>query len=154
MYNIPGGISTGAEGVAAIPKDFSQSRSYFLKVTRKVWPRDSTSNPHASKISTDIEPTDFYFAVLSAHFLGRMHLRGEGVRQDIKIAKMWFDRAAKEGDKESLNALGIIYRDGLLDGKVKEDAAIVQFGRAAAQDLAEALVNMGKVYYRKFLFVN
>jgi SEL1 protein len=146
MYNLPGGISAGVEGVASVPKDFTQSRTYFLKVARKVWPRDNPSKPHAFKI-TDVDQTDFYFAVLSANFLGRMHLRGEGVRQDIKVAKMWFDRAAKEGDKEALNALGIIYRDGLLDGSVKDEAAVVQFGRAAAQDLPEALVNMGKIYY-------
>lgn len=76
-----------------------------------------------------------------------MHLRGEGVRVDIKTAKMWFDRAVKEGDKESLNALGIIYRDGLLENTVKDESALVNFGRAAAQDLPEALINVGKVYY-------
>ncbi|PVF93989.1 HCP-like protein [Serendipita vermifera] len=148
MYNLPGGISAGVEGVASVPRDFSQSRAYFLKVARKVWPRDNPSKPHALKI-TDVDVTDSYFAVLSANFLGRMHLRGEGVRQDVKVAKMWFDRAAKEGDKEALNALGIIYRDGLLDGQVKDEAALVQFGRAAAQDLPEALVNVGKLYYAK-----
>ena len=151
MYNTPGGISAGVEGVAAVPRDFGQSRTYFLKVARRIWPRDNPSKPHFSKVP-DVDPADFYFAVLSAHFLGRMHLRGEGVRQDIKVAKMWFERAAKEGDRESLNALGIISRDGLLDGKPKEDA-IVQFGRAAAQDLPEALVNVGKKYYGAELFV-
>ncbi|KAG8856186.1 ERAD-associated protein [Serendipita sp. 411] len=148
MYNTPGGISAGVEGVATVSRDFSQSRMYFLKVARQVWPRDNPAKPNLSKIE-DVEQPDRYFALLSAHFLGRMHLRGEGVRQDVKVAKMWFERAAKEGDKESLNALGIISRDGLLDGKSKEDDAIVQFGRAAAQDLAEAILNLGKLYYRK-----
>ena len=146
MYNTPGGVSAGVEGVASVPKDFSQSRAYFLKVARRVWPRDNPSKPHLAR-TADVDPTDFYFAVLSAHFLGRMHLRGEGLRQDVKSAKMWFERAAKEGDRESLNALGIIYRDGLVDGKPKDESAIVQFSRAAAQDLPEALVNMGKKYY-------
>ncbi|KAG8784254.1 ERAD-associated protein, partial [Serendipita sp. 398] len=127
MYNTPGGISAGVEGVATVTRDFSQSRMYFLKVARQVWPRDNPAKPNLSKIE-DVEQPDRYFALLSAHFLGRMHLRGEGVRQDVKVAKMWFERAAKEGDKESLNALGIISRDGLLDGKSKEDDAIVQFG--------------------------
>lgn len=149
MYNTPGGISAGVEGVAAVPRDFGQSRSYFLKVARRVWPRDNPSKPKLFKVD-DIDPTDFYFAVLSAHFLGRMHLRGEGVRPDVKVAKMWLERAAAEGDKESLNTLGIIYRDGLLDGKPREEQAIVQFSRAAAQDLPEALVNMGKYYYSAF----
>jgi SEL1 protein len=146
MYTIPGGISAGVEGVASVPRDFGQSRAYFLKVARRVWPRDNPMKPHFSKVA-DVDSTDFYFAILSAHFLGRMHLRGEGVRQDIKTARMWFERAAKEGDRESLNALGIIYRDGLLDGTPKGEVAIVQFSRAAVQDLPEALVNMGKKYY-------
>jgi SEL1 protein len=150
MYNTPGGISAGVEGVAAVQKDFAQSRTYFLKVARRVWPRDNLSNPHTPKVN-DVEPTDFYFAVLSATFIGRMYLRGEGIRQDVKVAKMWLDRAAKEGDKEALNALGIIWHDGLLDGKPKEEPAIVQFSRAAAQDLPEALVNMGKHYYSAFI---
>ncbi|CAG7854812.1 SubName: Full=Related to Sel-1 homolog {ECO:0000313/EMBL:CCA68700.1} [Serendipita indica DSM 11827] len=147
MYVTPGGISAGVEGIATVQKDFVQSRSYFFKVARKVWPRDNPANVNQFK-ATDVDPTDMYFAILSAHFIGRMHLRGEGIRQDIKIAKMWFERGALEGDKESLNALGIIYRDGLLDGKEKNDKAIVYFSRAAAQDLPEALVNMGKIYYR------
>jgi SEL1 protein len=153
MYTTPGGISAGTEGVASVPRDFSQSRTYFLKVARRVWPRDNPSKPHSSALKpSEVDATDFYFAVLSAHFLGRMHLRAEGVRTDVKVARMWFERAAKEGDRESLNALGIIWRDGLLEpgaeGVGKNEAkASALFGNAAAQDLPEALVNVGKKFY-------
>lgn len=146
IYTPPGGVSAGAEGASALPKDFDAAWTYFLKVARKVWTRDNTSKPQQyRKQNVDVQTTDLYYAVHAAFYLGRMHLRGEGVRQDIKTAKMWFDRGAAEGDKESLNALGIIYRDGLLDGNAREDVAVVQFGRAAAADLPEALVNMGKM---------
>ena len=148
IYTPVGGVSSGAEGASALPKDFDAAWTYFLKVARKVWTRDNPSK-HQQYRKQNVEPTDLYYGVYAAFYLGRMHLRGEGVRQDIKTARMWFERGAGEGDKESLNALGIIHRDGLLDGNAREDAALVQFGRAAATDLPEALVNMGKIYYRK-----
>ena len=141
-------MSAGAEGASALPKDFDAAWTYFLKVARKVWTRDNPSK-HQQYRKQNVESTDLYYAVHAAFYLGRMHLRGEGVRQDVKTARMWFERGAGEGDKESLNALGIIHRDGLLDGNAREDAALVQFGRAAAAELPEALVNMGKIYYRE-----
>ena len=146
IYTPAGGVSAGAEGASALPKDFDAAWTYFLKVARKVWMRDNPSKPQQYR-KQNIETTDLYYGVHAAFYLGRMHLRGEGVRQDVRTAKMWFDRGAGEGDKESLNALGIIHRDGLLDGNAREDIALVQFGRAAAADLPEALVNLGKVYY-------
>ena len=145
IYTPSGGVSAGAEGASALPKDFDAAWTYFLKVARKVWTRDNLSKPQQHR-KQNIESTDVYYGVLAAFYLGRMHLRGEGVRQDVKTAKMWFDRGAAEGDKECLNALGIIHRDGLLDGKAREDIALVQFARAAAADLPEALVNLGKIY--------
>jgi TPR repeat protein len=148
IYTPSGGVSAGAEGASALPKDFDAAWTYFLKVARKVWTRDNPSKFQQYR-KQNVETADLYYAVHAAFYLGRMHLRGEGVRQDIKTARMWFERGAGEGDKESLNALGIIHRDGLLDGKAREDYALVQFGRAAAADLPEALVNMGKIYYRK-----
>lgn len=141
-------MSAGAEGASALPKDFDAAWTYFLKVARKVWTRDNPSK-HQQYRKQNIESTELYYGVHAAFYLGRMHLRGEGVRQDIKTARMWFERGAGEGDKESFNALGIIHRDGLLNGNAREDAALLQFGRAAAADLPEALVNIGKIYYRK-----
>ena len=103
-----------------------------------------------------------------------MYLRGEGVRQDFGVARMWFLRGAEFGDKESLNGLGIMIRDGLVPGmetlagsegvgtgkkkkevrkrdekERKEDLkkAVVYFTKAANQELAEAMVNLGKFYY-------
>lgn len=82
-----------------------------------------------------------------AAYIGRMYLRGEGVEANILIAKMWFDRGAEYDDRESHNALGIIHRDGLMDGKNDMKKALFHFGLAASQELAEAQVNLGKYYY-------
>lgn len=81
-----------------------------------------------------------------------MYLRGEGVKQDFIIAKMWFDRGAAYGEKECHNGLGIIWRDGLIGGKKDLKKANLHFGVAAGQELAEAQVNLGKLQYRKHIF--
>lgn len=86
-------------------------------------------------------------AAAACAYLGKMYLRGEGVKADVRAARMWFMRGAEAGEKESHNGLGIIYRDGLYDGKPDLKKAIAYFGAAAGQDLAEAQVNLGKLYY-------
>jgi len=64
------------------------------------------------------------------------------------MAKAWFERGAEQGDRECLNGLGIMYRDGLIPG-VKADmtAALSHFNAAAGQELAEAQVNIGKYHF-------
>lgn len=87
-------------------------------------------------------------AAASAAYLGRMYLRGEGVKADPVMAKAWFERGAEQGDRECLNGLGIMYRDGLIPG-VKADMtlALSHFNAAAGQELAEAQVNIGKYHF-------
>lgn len=121
-----------------------------MRIARQVWPRDNPNSKQqaASKEST---PTQMGYATLAAGYLGRMYLRGEGVKQDPVMAKMWFERGADYGEKESHNGLGIIWRDGLVDGKKDIQKALSYFGAAANQELAEAQVNLGKYYYCKSL---
>jgi SEL1 protein len=77
-----------------------------------------------------------------------MYLRGEGVKADAAIAKMWFERGAAHGERECHNGLGIIYRDGLVNGlKPDMKKALAYFSAAAGQELAEAQVNLGKYHY-------
>lgn len=92
------------------------------------------------------------FAAASAGYLGRMYLRGEGVKQDYQMARLWFDRGAEQGEKECQNGLGIIYRDGL-GVKVDMKKALFHFTAAAGQELPEAQVNLGKYYYGKSLSI-
>lgn len=87
------------------------------------------------------------YAAASAGFIGRMYLRGEGVKADVSVAKMWFERGAAHGEKECNNGLGIIWRDGLLGGKKDMKKALLYFSAAATQELAEAQVNLGKYHY-------
>ena len=89
------------------------------------------------------------YAAASAAYLGRMYLRGEGVRADPAMARMWFERGYEGDDRECINALGVIWRDGLVGGRVDEKKAFTYFTVAAGQELAEAQVNLGKYYYSK-----
>ncbi|KAF4563274.1 ERAD-associated protein [Pleurotus pulmonarius] len=150
IYASPGGIASGSEGVGAIPRDYTRARHYFLRIARLIWPRDPP-NP-AQYVPAPVKEDGregVGYASASAAYLGRMYLRGEGVKADPAMAKMWFERGAEYGDKECHNGLGIIYRDGLVGGKSDTKKAILHFVAAAGQDLAEAQVNLGKHHYRR-----
>ncbi|KAG8898720.1 ERAD-associated protein [Tulasnella sp. 408] len=146
IYWAPGGAASGAEGVGFVGRDFARARMYFVSVTRLVWPISNLNAPLANQ-KKDVEDDVGVNASLSAGYLGRMYLRGEGVKKDPKVAKMWFERGTVWGDRESHNGLGLIYRDGLIDGKPDLAKALNHFKAAAGQDLAEAQVNLGKHYY-------
>jgi len=64
-----------------------------------------------------------------------MCLRREGVRADLKLAKMWFERGVTYGDKECHDGLGIMWRDGLIDGRKDSRSAspifLLQLGRTS-----------------------
>ena len=150
IYNAPGGIASGAESFGSVPQDFARAKTYFLSVARHVWPAQPISGMKKKAHLTKIEGVDdgtLVTAISSAAYLGRMHLRGEGVKQDIKVARIWFERGAEYNEKECLNALGIIWRDGLLEKKTDLKVAYEYFVAAAGQDLAEAQINLGKYHY-------
>lgn len=82
-----------------------------------------------------------------------MYLRGEGVKQDFAMAMMWFERGAEFEDKECYNQLGLMWRDGLVPGRMNMKTAIEYFNKAAGRELADAYVNLGKYNYCKLSFV-
>lgn len=98
IYFLPGGISSGAEGVGEIPQSFEKARMYFTKVARILWPSDWDSGGEVvgrRKLSKESEEAIKDPAMVAASFLGRMALRGEGQKSDYKRAKLWFERAAE-----------------------------------------------------------
>ncbi|KAF8308200.1 HCP-like protein [Clavulina sp. PMI_390] len=155
IYNAPGGIASGAESFGAIPQDFLRAKAYFLKVARQVWPAQPINGMSRKAHLTKKEGVDEHTIVTgswAAGYLGRMYLRGEGVKQDFKVARIWFERGAEYNEKESLNGLGIIWRDGLLNKEVDVKLANEYFLAAASQDFAEAQVNLGKFHYHRAEF--
>jgi SEL1 protein len=146
IYHAPGGMASGGEGVGRVPRDFERALYYFESIARQVWPNDS-----GDVLGRRDENSPVALAAPAAGYLGRMYLRGEGVRMDLRLAKLWFERGAAYGDKECHNGLGIIWRDGLIEGRKDSKKYLAHFTVAAGQDLAEAQVNLGKHHYRRSL---
>jgi SEL1 protein len=148
-----GGIASGSEGVGAVPRDLHRARYYFSKIMKAVWPQDPASSlgDDSGAPTGGVTPAALTYAALSAGYLGRMYLRGEGVKPDAAIAKVWFERGAEHAERESHNGLGIIYRDGLVHGHRDAKLAGHHFFVAAKQELAEAQVNLGKMYYGQWV---
>jgi SEL1 protein len=149
IYSSFGGIASGSEGVGAVPRDLQRARHYFLRIARQVWPHDPPNPLQYMPSAPKEDGGPVGHAALSAGYLGRMALRGEGVKTDAVLAKMWFERGALYDDKECHNGLGIIWRDGLVQGRVDLKKAAAHFATAAGQELAEAQVNLGKLHYGK-----
>ncbi|GBE81290.1 HCP-like protein [Sparassis crispa] len=148
IYAAPGGVASGGDGASRVPRDLQRARYYFHLIARQVWPRDPS--PHQSQSQAkDDNPAQAGYAALAAGYLGRMYLRGEGVKADPMMAKLWFERGAEYGEKECHHGLGIIWRDGLVDGRTDSKKAIAHFIAAATQELAEAQVQLGKHHYER-----
>ncbi|KAJ6611281.1 HCP-like protein [Mycena sp. CBHHK59/15] len=148
LYPSRGGIGSGSEGVGAVPRDFERARHYFLLIARLVWPRDPLNPLHYQPTPLKDDHAPVVFAASSAAFLGRMYLRGEGVKADAAMAKMWFERGSEHGDRECQNGLGLIWRDGLVPSlKADSKKALAYFTAAANQELAEAQVNVAKYHF-------
>lgn len=142
-----GGVSSGAEEIGEIPQSFDEARRYFHKVARQMWPvdYDAEGKPGLKRQMSDERRKELNDpAMVAAAFLGRMYLRGEGMKQDFKLSRLWFGRAAALGDREAHNGLGVIYRDGL---GVKKDLekAFKYFQTAAGLELPDAEINIGKM---------
>ncbi|TRM69138.1 hypothetical protein BD626DRAFT_6549 [Schizophyllum amplum] len=150
IYVSPGGISSGSEGVGAVPRDYERARYYFLLIARQVWPRDPNPLHAAAANQMKEEGGPIGYAAAAAGYLGRMYLRGEGVKADMALAKMWFQRGADHGDRECHNGLGIMYREGLVPGaKADMKKALAHFTVAAGQELAEAQVHIGRYHFER-----
>ncbi|GAA5916071.1 hypothetical protein JCM6882_008305 [Rhodosporidiobolus microsporus] len=161
------------DGLADGGRDFQRASRWFLKLARKHWPsleaREATWNPAwgpvvGTKRKVGETPKVGYYdpakdkkndklddgsamvAGLAAGYLGRMYLRGEGFGANYAKAFLWFQRGKTQGDRESHNGLGIMYRDGLgVERDMKK--ALAYFAAAAQQDHADAQVNLGKYHF-------
>ncbi|KAK8847683.1 hypothetical protein IAR55_005542 [Kwoniella newhampshirensis] len=150
-FSLHSGVSAGADGVGEIPQSFTKAKEYFMKVARTMWPVDFESDGRVApkrKMSKEMEDSISEPARVAASFLGRMALRGEGQKPDYRRARLWYERAAELGDREAFNGLGIIYRDGLVVTPDRQKASHY-FQAAAAQDLAEAQINLAKLHLER-----
>jgi len=72
-----------------------------------------------------------------------MYWRGEGVKQDMKLAREWLEKGYRHGDAYSTNYLGVMYRDGVAGIEVNTKEASRLFSDAASNKNTEAQINFG-----------
>ena len=77
--------------------------------------------------------------------VGVMYYYGNGVKQDYKKAREWFEKAAAMNDGRAFYALGLIYSSG--DGVRQDDKKAREFyEKATAMNNAMAINNLGYMY--------
>ncbi|WP_316860655.1 tetratricopeptide repeat protein [uncultured Cohaesibacter sp.] len=77
--------------------------------------------------------------------LGELYLKGQGVPQDYKAAREWFQLAAEKDDREAQFNLAMLYARG--DGIQKDlGKAIDLFEKASASGQKNAQFNLGLLY--------
>jgi len=79
--------------------------------------------------------------------LGLMYLVGEGVNQDLLLAKNWFRKSALQGNAAAQFNMGVMYYDGNSVGN-KNDIknAIFWFSKSAYQNYPGAMNNLALAY--------
>lgn len=125
------------DGARTTQRDLPAAKKRFLELARLVWPKDGkrqNASPMVEKLASK-----------AAGYLGRMFLRGEGVRQSFSLAQTWFKRGVENGDALSQYSLGLMHLHGLDIPKDPVKAA-EYFGAAADQDLAIAQVRLGALF--------
>ncbi|KAF2091011.1 HCP-like protein [Saccharata proteae CBS 121410] len=126
------------DGSRELKRDLRVAKEYFLEVARTYWSKEG-------KIRQDVPPGTERLASKAAGYLGRMFLRGEGMKQSYTIAHTWFKRGLANGDALCQHSLGIMYLEGL--GVPKDPVkAADYFGAAADQDLAGSQVRLGALF--------
>ena len=127
-----GSIVGYRESLGAVRPNYTEAARHALALATKAWPipillshvdeelvRHGRRGPLLRYVS--LPSYQAYAAKKAAVLLGVMHLRGEGVPQDAKIAKVWLTRAATEGDALGMAYLGMMYEHGY--GGLKVDTS-------------------------------
>ncbi|KAG5439573.1 hypothetical protein PCANB_002149 [Pneumocystis canis] len=123
-------------GTSSIERNFKKSFSYFKRIARLYWKKNG--DPYDEKYGPGAAET--------ARYLGLMYFRGEGVAQNFRIAKIWFQRGINIGDAVCQNNMGMIYLKGYGDTNVDTKKATEFFKAASDQGLSAAKVNLAKIY--------
>lgn len=126
------------EGQRSLDQDFDLARKYFFLVASRFWKKDG-------RLVENYKPGIEKTASKAAGFIGRMYLRGDGMPQNFKKAKIWFDRGVTYGDAQSQYGLGLMLLNGLgHNHNIKK--AMELFRVSSEQDYAPAQVQMGILY--------
>ncbi|KAI0126404.1 hypothetical protein BJ170DRAFT_596006 [Xylariales sp. AK1849] len=127
------------EGQRELDRNVDLARHYFLNVATRYWrAKDGRTNDN-------VKPGLEKYAARAAGYIGRMYLRGEGLKQNFANARRWFERGIKHGDAQSQWGLGIMSLKGL--GQAQNIGRASEFLKEAAnQDFGAAQVALGALH--------
>ncbi len=81
--------------------------------------------------------------------LALAYLKGLGVTKDVRVARLWAEKAALQGDAQGQYLLGWMYLDG--SGVLQDfKTALKWFEKAAQQNHAEAQYRLGLMHYNGY----
>ncbi|OTB05698.1 hypothetical protein M426DRAFT_319687 [Hypoxylon sp. CI-4A] len=127
------------EGQRGLERNVDLARRYFAAVTNMYW------RSKDGRVVDQPKPQLEKYASKAAGYIGRMWLRGEGVKQDFRVARGWFERGIKHGDAQSQWGLGIMNLHGL--GVQKNVSKATELFKASAdQDFNLAHVALGVLH--------
>lgn len=86
-------------------------------------------------------------SALSQHNSGIFYYNGDGVQQNIELAVLWFERAARQNYSDSMLMLGKIYQYGCGPVEKDIDRSLYWFNMAAGLNIGEACFDIGYIYY-------
>ncbi|PIA17287.1 HCP-like protein [Coemansia reversa NRRL 1564] len=105
------------------PRSFTQALKYLQQIQGQLFTRQGELRKGLSQYEANT-------AAQVAGMYGIMHLRGEGVPLDTATALKWLNIGAKMGHGISLNALGLMYQNGI-EVPANKERAIELFKMAA-----------------------
>ncbi|KAI0474044.1 HCP-like protein [Xylariaceae sp. FL0804] len=128
------------EGQRGLDRNVELARRYFLGVAQKHW-RSKDDRVSSDPPRQQLEKV----ASKAAGYIGRMYLRGEGVKQDFKTAQRWFERGIKYADAQSQWGLGTMFLHGY--GVSRNIGRATELFKASAdQDYSLSNVALGALY--------
>ncbi|KAJ2801777.1 ERAD-associated protein [Coemansia guatemalensis] len=105
------------------PRSFTQALKYLQQILGQLFTKQG-------ELQKGLSQSEVNTAAQAAGMYGVMHLRGESVPVDLVTALKWLNIGAKMGHGISLNALGLMYQNGI-GVPVNKDRAIELFKMAA-----------------------
>jgi TPR repeat protein len=85
--------------------------------------------------------------------IGMLYLHGQGVAQNYPLAKMWFEKAAKDNDALAMNNLGYIYNYAVGVPQNKRQA-VFWYEKAEKAGSCEARNELSILYFREKVDLN
>ncbi|KAI8905890.1 hypothetical protein EDD86DRAFT_211043 [Gorgonomyces haynaldii] len=128
------------QGTQTTPPDFEKAHSFFLQASKQY--------PSPATLSQPDVPGHIKQQALaasqSAGYLGEMYARGEGVQQNLEVARKWFERGVAQDNGASYNGLGMMYLEGLGGLEVDTKLGLKYLNEAAQKGDVKGTFNLAE----------